>query len=677
MSDQQTSPPSVDTSHDHLRLGFHGRVIDHLGIQMYQSPVAAVAEVVSNSWDAEAEHVNIDLPKDLSSTAEIVVKDDGFGMTFQQCQDRFLEVGFDKRGSDPKKKSPKKQRTVLGRKGIGKFAGFGIAEVIQVATISQETGEKTVFKLDVTKLRGNEYIGRDSKEIEVVSYGGPDEQRKSEHGTTITLQRLSIAQRPSPLVFGKSMARRFLLHQRFGDFSVLVDGEPLPEAEDQQKIEFIFPRDYSADELPEGIVIHSDGSGTEKLSNGQSIRWRFAFYGSPIDEEELQGVAVFANSKLAQTPFLFNLVGGLGGQQGVEYLSGTVEADYLDELPVDIIAPERQRIDWVHSESLPLITWGQARVKSLLRLWVTHRAQQRLAILKGKIQPFAPRLEKLPRHDREIIYRALTKIAEIPTIKEATFIDLSLSLLTAWEGGRLKELILTVSEVDDMSAPDFLDVLMEAKVLTALHTAEAVKSKLLIIQGLEERIKTRELELAVRDYIAENPWLVSPKWETFQVERSITHVVEAAAQEAKLDKEEDWKKRIDLVLSSGDTLLILEFMQPGLKVDSDHIYRFNLYITAVRTRVEANSAGQFQRVTGYIIADKLNSTPTNAALLKQFEQQGMYAMEWEMLLRQAEAQWKDFLDLLALRAPEDDRVKQLTKPVNSAAVSTPPPPSQV
>ena len=192
MSDQQTSPPSVDTSHDHLRLGFHGRVIDHLGIQMYQSPVAAVAEVVSNSWDAEAEHVNIDLPKDLSSTAEIVVKDDGFGMTFQQCQDRFLEVGFDKRGSDPKKKSPKKQRTVLGRKGIGKFAGFGIAEVIQVATISQETGEKTVFKLDVTKLRGNEYIGRDSKEIEVVSYGGPDEQRKSEHGTTITLQRLRM-----------------------------------------------------------------------------------------------------------------------------------------------------------------------------------------------------------------------------------------------------------------------------------------------------------------------------------------------------------------------------------------------------------------------------------------------------------------------------------------------------
>ena len=46
-----------------LTLGFRGRVIDHLGIQMYQSPVAAVAELVSNAWDADAEKIDIKLPK--------------------------------------------------------------------------------------------------------------------------------------------------------------------------------------------------------------------------------------------------------------------------------------------------------------------------------------------------------------------------------------------------------------------------------------------------------------------------------------------------------------------------------------------------------------------------------------------------------------------------------------
>jgi hypothetical protein len=50
------------------------------------------------------------------------------------------------------------------------------------------------------------------------------------------------------------------------------------------------------------------------------------------------------NGKLAQIPFFFNLEGGLHGQHGQAYLAGVVEADYLDDLPVDIIATERQRV---------------------------------------------------------------------------------------------------------------------------------------------------------------------------------------------------------------------------------------------------------------------------------------------------------------------------------------------
>ena len=42
-----------------LELGFHGRIIEHIGIQMYQSPTAALAEIVSNAWDADATRVDI------------------------------------------------------------------------------------------------------------------------------------------------------------------------------------------------------------------------------------------------------------------------------------------------------------------------------------------------------------------------------------------------------------------------------------------------------------------------------------------------------------------------------------------------------------------------------------------------------------------------------------------
>jgi hypothetical protein len=47
-----------------LHLTFHGRIIDSLGIQMYQSPVAAVAELIANAWDADARQVAVTLPAD-------------------------------------------------------------------------------------------------------------------------------------------------------------------------------------------------------------------------------------------------------------------------------------------------------------------------------------------------------------------------------------------------------------------------------------------------------------------------------------------------------------------------------------------------------------------------------------------------------------------------------------
>jgi chaperone required for assembly of F1-ATPase len=50
-----------------LWLSFHGRVIDHLGLQMYQSPVAALAELVANAWDADSEHVDISLPATMTT----------------------------------------------------------------------------------------------------------------------------------------------------------------------------------------------------------------------------------------------------------------------------------------------------------------------------------------------------------------------------------------------------------------------------------------------------------------------------------------------------------------------------------------------------------------------------------------------------------------------------------
>lgn len=102
-------------THDTLQLKFNGRIIDHLGIQMYQSATAALAEFIANSWDANAENVWITLPNSLLS-GKITIKDDGIGMTFAECESRYHVTcaGQRKRtnraGSDPRPESPRFDR---------------------------------------------------------------------------------------------------------------------------------------------------------------------------------------------------------------------------------------------------------------------------------------------------------------------------------------------------------------------------------------------------------------------------------------------------------------------------------------------------------------------------------------------------------------------------------------
>jgi hypothetical protein len=635
---------------------FHGRVIDHLGIQMYQSPVAAIAELVANAWDADAESVSIRLPADLGPGAEITIKDSGHGMTFEECQEKYLNVGWGRRGDDPNETSSGKGRPILGRKGIGKFAGFGIAEVIRIDTVSEQTGERTIFEMKIKELRGEKYISGEGGNIPAECFG-PDDALKGEHGTTISLKSLKMARRPSPGPFARSMARRFLLHQRQDDFTIAVNGEALPEGFNLAGVQFEFPRDYLPAEKPSGLRIDDHGWGIETVG-GQEIRWRFLFQWDTIDEEELRGIAVFAKGKLAQSPFLFNLTGGLGGQHGVEYLYGQVDADYLDSLADDVISTERQRIDWIHESTQPLLLWGQDRVKVLLRIWRDRRGAERLHQLETKVARFSPRLDKLQPHEAETVKRALARLGQIPTLSQDQFADLGDAVLTAWEQGRLRQLIATVAEVESLSEEDVLGILFEADVLTGLNIAEAVTTKILTVGGLKLRIQKRELELAVRDYIAKNPWLISPRWETFRIERTVHLLLEDCAQTAGMTGS-DWAGRIDLALASGQELLVIEFMRPGIKVDWDHMDRFERYVRILMANINANTGGRFRNVTGYLVADSLESDPAMASRIAALANQHMFAMDWPTLFSNALAGWQEFLEALSSRAPKDARLSAL------------------
>ncbi|WP_136067112.1 ATP-binding protein [Modicisalibacter radicis] len=645
-----------------LKLAFHGRIIDHLGIQMYQSPTAALAEMVSNAWDAGAARVDITLPDAAitQSARTISIKDDGQGMTFEECEQRFLKVGYDRRAYEAEDTSSSHGRPLMGRKGIGKFAGFGIAKKIEIATVSKKTGEKTVFMLDIDTIRSSsDYVDTSDQEIIVSQYLPPDSARIVDHGTVITLRELKLGRAISVPQFSRSMARRFNFLGVTDSFDVFVDGIHIPEDEDFSDVQFSFPKDYQSTERPSSILEVKDGWGLERLEDGNEIWWRFQFYNDTIKEEALQGISIFAHHKLAQSAFMFNLTGGLTTQTGPEYLAGSVTADFIDEQEDDLISTERQRMNWQDERLAALEEWGQKRVKSLLGIWKKRRGEEKLNILTGKLLDFENRLKRLGS-EASTVEGALRKLASIDKLTQQQFQDLGSAILTAWEHGRLRGLIDEMSRSEDMDEKRLLAILVEANTIQALHTAESVKAKLEAINGLEARIRTKDLENAIRDYIAKNPWLISPEWETFAIERNVNHIIRDATDEAGLNTDPDFRGRVDLVLGSGRTLLVLEFMRPELKLDVDHINRFEQYVDAIRAQCESSTAIQFSHVIGYVVADKFKNlrggTPRR---IQRLAEDSKYAMTWEDLLSKAKRQWQEFFDHLLERNPDDERLQSL------------------
>src|SRR3990172_8351840 len=120
---------------EELVLTFAGNIVKHLGVQMYAGrPVPAIAELISNAWDADATKVDARLPLDEAWDPNnqqqfIEVSDNGNGMTWDMVRDAYLDVGRDRREAEQTDRSHS-GRLLQGRKGVGKLAGFGIADMV-------------------------------------------------------------------------------------------------------------------------------------------------------------------------------------------------------------------------------------------------------------------------------------------------------------------------------------------------------------------------------------------------------------------------------------------------------------------------------------------------------------------------------------------------------------------
>lgn len=456
---------------------------------MYGGAVPALSELIANAWDADSTRVDITVPFGVTlndPTQSITVADNGRGMSWEDVRDQYLVIGRDRRAVGGSKTLG--GRNVLGRKGIGKLAGFGIARVVEVRTVHNDWLTHFVMNFDdMTRAGSSKHVERYLPEILA------DKRLREQNNTRIVMRRLLLSRRINEEEFRESMARRFAILSN--QFKVFVNGKPL--SPQQTKLQLRFP---------------AQGMFEENLPDFGSIRYWIGFTEKPIKQVDGRGIAVMVRGKLAQVPFFFDIRGGMSAQHALEYMTGEIHADELDDAE-DYIGTNRQEIVW--SEPLPsvLLGFGDKLVREYASIWRKERKEldttHNLAILYDQSNALESRLGNLEQREASAARLLIDRVAGVPSLAEdpETLVGIGDAILSVYERQASKTLIEDVAEA--RSSVALLRLLEEFRVFDSGRLKELTKGRYALLASLrkmaQEQLRGLDLYALVRD----NLWLFS------------------------------------------------------------------------------------------------------------------------------------------------------------------------
>lgn len=145
--------------------------------------IAAVFELVKNSFDADAKEVEIVFCDLYSENASLTIRDNGTGMDLSDIENRWMVIGTDSKKRDLY--SPIFQRALNGDKGIGRFSVDRLGAYLHMEAQKRGEAERYVADFDWTLFDG------ESKNISDIAI--PYTQEKSDkklHGVSLTISKL-------------------------------------------------------------------------------------------------------------------------------------------------------------------------------------------------------------------------------------------------------------------------------------------------------------------------------------------------------------------------------------------------------------------------------------------------------------------------------------------------------
>lgn len=647
------------------------KIVDKLGLKLYDKVSAVVAEIIANSYDADAENVSVKLPlgktlavrkgKNIDEKGYIIeIVDDGHGMTPDEADSFYLRVGKDRR-EDSKQGdlSRVKKRPVLGRKGIGKLAPFGVCRTIEIRSAG---GLKTVqgylvshFELDYDAI-----LEETSKEDEPYHPRPLDDDSTfdSKPGTVVRLKNFLPRVVPDKETFSRQLTYRFL---PLRDFKIYVEDTKSQNPEPAFELE---PQDIQIAGKTKVVVDNRPLMGP----NGETFKvsgW-VGMAKQSYKNIEFAGVRIYARGKIAAITRDFGSPAGFTGEfVARSYLVGELRADWLDE-EEDLIQTHRQDILWSTELGQAFSEWGQEILKEVAR--------------KGR----EPR--------RENVRNEFIKISHLKEISKERFNDPEIETAALELGEKiggfasedelgdedyvsgLREIILTVAphkllvdtfrKIEQMAVDGKIDL----KELVKLFNTSRIAQLASFGQIAEEKIKAIDLldELIKKDEANENefqkiledaPWLIDPKWIPLTANQNLTTFRNEFQDWYKKEYKEELittteidygTKRPDFILLHLENYLVVIEIKPPKHVFGDEDFaRLERYHDALTKYLEINPsiAKLFpDSVKIILMRDSEKLSPTQGKAMELLKTRGLQAFRWSELLMNTKRSHQEFLN---------------------------------
>lgn len=557
---------STTESTREFKLTVLGRTLEHLGTQMYKRRDVAIAELVANCWDAGATRVDITIPSSSEydpDLSEVVVQDNGVGMSDEEVEENYLVIGRNRRTEG---QEAAKNRRIMGRKGVGKLAGFGFARNMQVLTWRDE--KSCIIELSAKNLKA---APNKTREVTIPGQIGPAPTFvATQSGTRITMSNLKHKTPVDTDSLTQALGRRFS-RTVLGEMEIYVNDNLVGEP----KVDF-------------EIRYPDDGFKEEQLSDGHTIRW-WAGFSSKVLPKELQGFTIQVNGKTAQAPpYFFDVEGTASGQHGTKYLTGVIEADHLDEESdddSDRVSTDRQEIDWDDTASEPLKKWGDETTRRLLRDRVETRGTQVENYVDSQPE-FSARISRLDQQSASRVRQFLNLLGRSGT--ENDRVDpLADTILRAFEYRQFHDFITELDAAAASENPDEFALVVthmkDWRLLESRAVLEIIKGRLDIVDKFYDFIVNDTPETAkqrgrenLHDLIADYPWLINPEWQVLSEEKRITtQLREWGAADIS---EPEYAGRYDFIALAGDgELVVIEIKRSGHVVTTRDLFNLEEY----------------------------------------------------------------------------------------------------